>query len=111
VSDDLPRCWWLVDPGGDGQLGRDGRAVHEPFGLAGIGVVEYLSPGGVQCGGVAVMDGLGGHQSDPGMAVLMVIPVHELAAVPPGVLDVVKAGGERRPVLQRFEPRFGVRVI
>ena len=60
--------------------------------------------------GVAVVDGGGGHQRDPGVAVLVVVPVHERAAVPACVLDRVEPGGERGPVLQRLEVRLGVRV-
>ena len=65
----------------------------------------------MQLVGVAVVDGGGGHQRDPGMAVLVVVPVHERAAVPACVLDRAEPGGERRPLLQRLEVRLGVRVV
>ena len=42
---------------------------------------------------------------------MVVVVVEELAAVRAGVLDAVEARGERRPVLQRLELRFGVGVV
>ncbi len=61
--------------------------------------------------GAAVMDGVGGHEADAGVAVLVVVPGEELAAERSGVLDRVEAGGEAGPVLQRLELRLGVGVV
>jgi hypothetical protein len=108
VSGDLRR---LVDPGGGRQLGRDGRSTDEPFGVLGVGGVEHDGPGGMQVLGVAVVDGGGGHQADPGVAVGVVVPVHERAAVLAGVLDRVKPGRERGAVLQRLEVGLRVGVV
>jgi hypothetical protein len=55
---------------------------------------------------MAVVDGRGGHQPDPGVAVLVVVPAEELAAERSGVLDRVEPGGEPGSVLQRFELRL-----
>jgi hypothetical protein len=96
----------LVDPGGDRQLWWDGRLADEPFGVALVGGVEHASAGRVQPGRLAVVDGGGGHQPDPGVAVLVVVPVKERAAVPAGVVDVVEPVRELGPVLQRLEVRF-----
>jgi len=47
-----------------------------------------------------------GHQADPGVAMMFVVPGEELAAERAGVLDGVKPGGKPGPVLQRLELRF-----
>jgi hypothetical protein len=39
----------------------------------------------------------------------VVVPMHERAAVPAGVLDVAEASGELGPVLERLE--VGLRVL
>ena len=76
-----------------------------------VGGVEYVGAGGVEPLGVAVVDGGWGHQPDPGMAVGVVVPVDERAAVSAGVLDRVKPGGELGPVLQGLEVRLRVGVV
>ena len=101
----------LVDPCGGRQLGRDGRSADEPLGVALVGGVEHEAAGGVQRRRVPVVDGGGGHQSDPGVAVGVVVPVDERAAVSAGVLDVVEPGGELGPVLQGLEVRLRVGVV
>ena len=79
--------------------------------MRGVGGGEDASAVGVDLLGVAVVDGRGGHQADAGVAVIVVVPVEELAAERSGVLDRVEPGGEPGPVLQRLELRFGVRVV
>jgi len=101
----------LVDPGGDRQLWWDGRLADEPLRVPLVGGVEHAGPGRVELGRLAVVDGGGGHQPDPGVAVLVVVPVKEHAAVPAGVLDIVEALGELGPVLQRLEVRLAVGVV
>jgi hypothetical protein len=76
-----------------------------------VGGLEHAGAGGLELLGVAVVDGGGGHQRDSGVAVGVVVPVHERAAVLARVLDRVKPGGKRGPVLERLEVRFGVRVV
>ena len=61
--------------------------------------------------GVSVVDGARGHQPDPGVAVGVVVPVEERAAVSAGVLDGVEPGGELGPVLQGLEVRLRVGVV
>src|SRR5436189_117917 len=63
------------------------------------------------CGRVAVVNGGGGHQCDPGVAVGVVVPVEEPAAVLARLFDRVESGRELGPVLQRFEVRLGVGVV
>ena len=77
--------------------------ADEPFGGAREGCGEDAGAGGVELRGLAVVDGGWGHQADPGVAVGLVVPVEELAAVRAGVLDLVEPLGELGPVLQRLE--------
>ena len=60
---------------------------------------------------VAVVDGRRSHQADPGVPVVVVVVVEELAAEAAGMLDALEAGGERGPVLERLEVRLAVRVV
>ena len=52
-----------------------------------------------------------GHQPDPGVPVLLVVPAEELPGVSAGVLDVVEPVGELGPVLQGLEVRLRVGVV
>ena len=45
----------LVDPSGDGELGRRRRLADEPFGVPLVAGVEHDRPGGVHPLGVAVV--------------------------------------------------------
>ena len=94
-----------------GSSGGAGGLPDEPFGVACVRGVEHAGAGGVQLLGVAVVDGGWGHQPDPGVAVVVVVPVEELAAVRAGVLDVVEPRGELGPVLQGLEVRLRVGVV
>lgn len=49
---------------------------------------------------LAVVDGGGGHQPDPRVAVGVVVSVEEVSAVSAGVFDVAEPFGELGPVLQ-----------
>src|SRR5271165_1204827 len=59
----------------------------------------------------AVVDGGRSHQTDTAVAVIVVVPVEELLAVSPSVLDRAEAIGEVGSVLQGFELRLGVRIV
>ncbi len=60
---------------------------------------------------LAIMHLVRGHQTDPGMVMLLVVPVEELAAEASGVLDTAEAFGEARLVLQGLEVAFRERVV
>jgi len=62
-------------------LAAGSAAADEPLGVLLVGAVEHTGAGGVQPGSVAVVNGGRGHQADPGMAVLVGVPVDERAAV------------------------------
>ena len=79
--------------------------------MGGEGGIEDLGAGGVQLLRLAVVDGGRGHQADPGVPVLVVVPVDEHAAVLAGVLDVVESCGELGPVLQGLEVGLRVGVV
>jgi hypothetical protein len=52
----------------------------EAFGLRLVGGIEDVGAVGVGLFGEAVVHGGGGHQTDAGVAVLVFVPVEELAA-------------------------------
>ncbi len=85
--------------------------ADEPFGCCGVGGGEDALAFGVECLGVAVVDGGWGHQADPGVAVGVVVVVEERAAERACSLDVLEALGELGPVLQGLEVRLGVGVV
>jgi len=61
--------------------------------------------------GGALMHGGRGHQADPAVAMLAVVPVEEPLAVRAGVLDRAEPLREVGPVLQGLELRLGVRIV
>ena len=101
----------LVDPGSGRERRRRRRSLDEAFGRRGVGGRKDAGAVGVDRFGASVMDGVGGHEADPGVAVLAVVPGEELATEAAGVLDRVEACGEAGPVFQRLELRLGVGVV
>ncbi len=61
--------------------------------------------------GVSVVAGRGGHQADPRVATVVVVPAKELATELARLLDRQEASGKAGPVLERLEGRVGVGVI
>ena len=106
---DLLRVWGLVDPCGGGQLGGSWWLADEPLGVTLVGGVEHMGAGGVELLRLSVVDGGRCHQADPGVPVLVVVPVEERPAVSAGVVDVVEPLGELGPVLERLEVRLRCR--
>ena len=94
-----------------GSSGGTGGSADEPLGVARVGSVEDAGAGGVQLLRLAVVDGARGHQPDPGVAMLVVVPVEEAAAGLARVLDRVEPIGELGPVLQGLEVRLRVGVV
>ena len=60
---------------------------------------------------MAAVDHLGGHQGDPRVTVLGVVPGEERAAEGPGVLDGAEAVGKVGLVLEGLELGLGERVV
>ena len=101
----------FVDPGGGGQVGRGRRPADEPFGVMRVSSVEHASAGGVEFGRASVVHGGRGHQPDPRVAVLVVVPVEEAPAELARLLDRVEPVRKLGPVLERLEVRLGVGVV
>ena len=76
-----------VDSDRGGLLGWLGGLVDEAVGVGAERVVEGFLAGGVDLGGLTVVDLVGCHQADAEMAVVLVVPVEEGAAEGLGVLD------------------------
>ena len=60
---------------------------------------------------LAVVDLVRGHEADPGVMMILVVPVEELAAEGLGILDAAEPAGKARLVLQGFEVALGERVV
>ena len=100
--------WWVDERGWGAveDLGSGLCAGPEAFGVR--------SPGGVECGvavlvdavGVAVVDVGGSVHPDPGVAVVVVVGVHELAEELPGVPEGGEPVGEDGQVFHRLEQGF-----
>jgi len=60
---------------------------------------------------LAVMHLVRGHQADPAMVMVLVVPVEEGAAEASGILDAAEAFGKARLILQGLEMAFGERVV
>ena len=61
--------------------------------------------------GLTVVDLVRCHQADPGMVMLLIVPIEEPAAEAFGILDAAKALREAWLILQGFELAFGERVV
>ena len=97
--------WW-VDPGGAGQWGWFWVFADEPFGGGCVGLGQGGRAGCPNGGRVAVVDIGGGVHPNPGVAVLVVVPVVERDTEGSGLFQAGEAVGEIGPVLQGFELRF-----
>jgi hypothetical protein len=102
---------WRVDPSGGWFVGWGWRLVDEALRV----FAERGGKSGLACGvngiGLAVMHLVRGHQADPGVVVVPVVPVKERATEAAGVLDAAEALGEPRLILQGLEVAFGERVV
>lgn len=92
-------------------LGRFGRFSDEPFGVCGVGGVEYAGALVANCLGHAVMDVSSGMQAQPAVAMFIVVPTEEDLAVSSGIFDRAEAAGEVGPVLQRLELSLAERIV
>ena len=58
-----------------------------------------------------IVDLVGGHQADPDMMVVLIVPAEEIPTERPGVPDAAKVLGKLRLVFQGFEVAFRERVV
>ena len=73
-----------------------GATAAEPLGVSGVRCVERGLPVGADLGCGAVVDRRGGVQSDPGMAVLVVVVAEEHLAETAGIGQGPEPVGEAR---------------
>jgi len=61
--------------------------------------------------GLTVVDLVRCHQADPGMVMLLIVPIEEPAAEAFGILDAAEVLREAWLILQGFEVALGERVV
>src|SRR5207247_4028863 len=93
------------------QFRRRRWLADKAFGVGVVGGGQDLGASGPDGCGPAVVDVGGSVQAEAAVMVLVVVPGEEFLAVRPGGFDRGEPGREPRPVLQRLELRFGVRVV
>ncbi len=76
-----------------------------------VGGVEHNLPMGQDVGGVAVVDHGGGHQAEPGMMMLVVVPLKKGLAETASVFDRTKTFREARPIFQGAELTFRIGIV
>ena len=91
--------WWLR------------RFADEAFGRAQERGVEGRLAGCLDCFGLSEVDLVGGHQPDPGVMVVLIVPCEETAAEGAGLLDGFEVSGKFRLIFQCLEVGFRERVI
>jgi len=91
--------------------GGNGRLVHEAPGVFTKRLIEGDLAGGVNGVGLTVVDLVRRHQADPGMVMILVVPVKEASTESFSVLDTAKAFGEPGLILQCLEVAFGERIV
>ena len=100
-----------VDPGGGGFGEGHGCLVHEPRGVLRERAVKCDPPGRVNSIHLPEMHLIRRHQTDPGMVVILVVPIEESAAEVPGVLNAREPLRKPWLVFQVFEMALGERVV
>ena len=73
--------------------------------------VEDVLPGCVDGFGLSVMNLVRGHEADPGVVMVLIVPCEEVAAKRLGVFDTTEPLWKSGLVLQGLEVAFGKRVV
>ena len=102
---------WRVDPDGGWFLRRCWRFIDEALRIFSEGPVQGPLPRGMHGVDLTVMNLVRGHQADPAVVVVLVVPGEELTAEAPGVLDAAEALGETWLIFQGFEVAFGEWIV
>lgn len=104
---------WLrwVEPDSLGHLRRSGRLPHKALGMSLVGRRQDLLTVSRHLGGQAGMHVRRGQPADAAMPMLVVVPLEELLAERPRLLQRAEAPGETGPVLQRLELAFREGII
>jgi hypothetical protein len=92
-----------IDPCGGWFVGRCRRFSDEAFGVFTERQVESDLASGVHGIGLAVVHLVRGHETDPGVVMVLVVPIEELAAEASGIFDAAEMFGKARLILQGLE--------
>jgi hypothetical protein len=87
------------------------RPANKAFGMSAVSSIENGAPLFNRLRRQTIMNHSGGEKTQPGMAVLVVVPGEELLGERPGVLQTPKAFREAGPVFQSPEVTFRIRVV
>src|SRR5277367_175470 len=104
------RLWW-VDPCGGRFVGRGWRFFDEALRVFTERMIEGDLARRVNGVDLSVVYLIRGHQADPGVVMILVVPIEEAATETSGVLDAAEAFGKARLILQGLEVAFGERVV
>jgi hypothetical protein len=94
---------WRIDPCGGWFGRRDRRSFDEALRVLPERLVEGELAGRVNGVHLTVMHLVRGHEADPGMVMVLVVPIEKAAAKAPGILDASEAFRELRLIFQRLE--------
>src|SRR5206468_9668709 len=100
-----------VDPHRRRQIGRLRTALDEPFGMRRVGRVEDLTPLVAHTSGLIEMHDGGRQKPKAAVAMLLVVPAEEDLPKCTAILNRSKTLRKLRTILQRFELRFGKRIV
>jgi hypothetical protein len=102
---------WRIDPCGGWFGRRGGRFFDEALRVFSERMIEGELAGGVNGIDLAMVHLIRGHQTDPGMVMVLVVPIEEAATETSCVLDAAEAFRKAWLILQGLEVAFGERVI
>ena len=100
-----------IDPHGGGFSRWLGRLLDEAFGIDAESVIKGPLSGGMDVVGLAVVDLVGRHETDPSMVVVLIVPGEEATAELFGILDAAEAAGEFGLVFESLEVGLRERVV
>ena len=87
------------------------RPANKAFGMSAVSSIENGAPLFKRLRRQTVMNHSRGEKTQPGVAVLVVVPGEEFLGKRPGVLQAPKAFRETGPVLQSPEMTLRIRVV
>src|SRR5580765_2994520 len=102
---------WRIDPCVGWFGWRDRRFFDEALRVSPECLVEGELAGRVNGVHLAVMHLVRGHEADPGMVMVLVVPIDKAAAEASGILDASEAFREPRLIFQRLEVAFRERIV
>src|SRR5580700_6156996 len=88
-----------------------GCFLDEALGVCTERLIEGELAGRMHGVDLSVVHLIRGHQTDPAMVMLLVVPVEEGSAETSGILDTTEAFGKARLILQCLEVAFGKGVV